>query len=72
MIMSPWAMPHIKAMTTNDLTVSLTDPLEAAKGGLTVGCEFVKYLTIDGIQSWYGLYNLTPSDREKLQGRASR
>ncbi len=39
------------------------------KCGLTVGCESVKYLTVDGNQSWYGLYNLTQSDREKLQGR---
>ena len=40
--------------------------------GLTVGRKTVKYFTVDGKRSWYGLYQLTQSDREKLQGRVSQ
>jgi hypothetical protein len=40
--------------------------------GLTVGCKTVRYFTVDGSPSWYGLYHLTQSDKEKLQGRVSQ
>lgn len=58
-------------MNSNVLKVSLTDPLEASKGGLSVGCKFLKYLSNCDNQSSYGLYQPTHSGMAKLQGRAS-
>lgn len=34
--------------------------------GVEVPCSHIKFETIDGIKSWYGLYRLTPSDRQTL------
>jgi hypothetical protein len=34
--------------------------------GLTVVCEHVSFVTIDGNQSWHGRYHLTDDDRVKL------
>ena len=59
-------------MNSNVLTVFSTDPLKASKGGLSVGCKFLKYLSNYDNQSSYGLYQPTHSGMEKLQGRASR
>jgi hypothetical protein len=59
-------------MNSNVLTVSLTDPLEGNKGGLGVGCKFLKYFSNYDNQPSHGLYLPTHSGMEKLQGRASR
>lgn len=34
--------------------------------GLTIICEHVRFVTVDGNTSWHGRYHLTPADREKL------
>lgn len=34
--------------------------------GLCIPCEHVRCKTVDGGPSWYGVYHLTPEDREKL------
>jgi len=59
-------------MNSNVLTVSLTDQLEASKGGLSMGCKSLKYLSNYDNQSSYGLYQPTHSGMEKLQGMPSR
>jgi len=46
-------------MNSNVLKVSLTDPLEASKGGLSVGCKSLQYLSNYDNQSSYGLYQPT-------------
>lgn len=59
-------------MNSNVLTAFSSDPLKASKGGLRVGCKFLRYFSNYQTQSSYGLYQPTHSGMEKLQGRASR
>lgn len=35
--------------------------------GLTVICEHVPFMTVDGTKSWFGRYRLTTDDRAKLR-----
>lgn len=35
--------------------------------GLTIPCEHISFVTIDGNMSWYGKYSLTEGDRERLE-----
>lgn len=34
--------------------------------GLEIPCDRVNFITFDGEASWYGVYRLTPKDRQKL------
>lgn len=34
---------------------------------LTIPCNHVKFVNVDSVSSWYGVYTLTNEDRAKLQ-----
>jgi hypothetical protein len=36
------------------------------KRGLTIPCERIRFITKDGVPSWYGRYSLTDDDKAKL------